>query len=382
MTPGTVVEEALLSAATNNYLAALAPPRAEGQGIAYVDITTGEFGAATVAAGELAREVIRLAPAEVLVAPNQDLPPPFDEHRTELDPRFFAVGEGDRLLREHFGVTSLDGFGLRGQESAVAVAVLAYLGENQRAALASVRDLRVFSPARLLVLDANARRHLELFTSLRDGSRQGSLIDVIDATRTAMGGRLLGRWLGQPLIDVAAINERLDRVEAFVADGMRRANVRDLLRDLPDIERIVGRVVAGSAAPRDLAGLRRGLAVYPRLLAAADAPTEGAAFAVAREGAALLEAAIDADPAPTLGEGGVIRAGFSEELDAARDLAGDARHALAALEAGERERSGIRSLRSPLTASSATTSRSATPTATSSRPTTSAAKRWSAPSAT
>jgi len=347
VTPGTVVEEALLSAATNNYLAALAPPRTEGQGLAYIDITTGEFGVATVAADDLASELARLAPAEVLVAPNQDLPPPFDERRTELDPRRFAVGEGDRLLRGHFGVASLDSFGLRGQESAVAAAgaVLAYLSENQRAALQSVRDLRVFSPARFLVLDANARRHLELFSSLRDGSRQGSLIEVIDATRTAMGGRLLGRWLGQPLIDVAAINERLDRVEVFVADGMRRANVRDLLRDLPDLERIVGRVIAGSAAPRDLAGLRRGLAVYPRLLAAADAPTEGAAFAAARAGAALLEAAIDADPAPTLGEGGVIRAGFSEELDAARDLAGDTRHALAALEAGERERSGIRSLR-------------------------------------
>ena len=351
VTPGTVVEEALLSAAANNYLAAVTPPLAAGHGLAYVDITTGEFAAAVVTADDLAAELARLAPAELLIAAGAELPAPFDGTRTPLDSHTFAVEEAGRILREHFGVLSLDGFGLRGQEGAIAAAgaLVAYLGENQRAALANLRDLHVFSPSRFLVLDPSARRHLELFASLRDGRRDGSLLDVVDATRTAMGARLLGRWLGQPLVDVDAIDARLDGVERFFTDGLRRAAVRDLLRDLPDLERILGRLAGGSATPRDLAGLRRGLHLYPELVAAAGDgdPAESASpdLATARDCASLLDAAIADDPAPALGEGGVIRAGFSPELDEARDLTSDTRRALAELEAAERARSGIRSLR-------------------------------------
>src|SRR3972149_5990311 len=228
VTPGTVVEEALLSAAANNYLVAVAPGPPT-YGLAYVDITTGEFAAAEASDADLA---------------------------------------------------------------------LAALAVNQRAALANVKDLRVYSPSRFLVLDGSARRHLELFASLREGGRRGSLLDAGGATRTALGARLPGRWLGQPLLDVKEIDERLDRVERFFADAIRRARTRDCLGGLPDVERIVGRVLAGVATPRDLAALRRGLAVYPGLLAAAEEAGDEGGLAVARGGDGPPEAGLAGAPGP------------------------------------------------------------------------------------
>jgi DNA mismatch repair protein MutS len=201
----------------------------------------------------------------------------------------------------------------------------------------------VYNPSRFLVLDANARRHLELFRSLREGSQRGSLIEALDATRTSMGARLLARWLGQPLLDINEINARLDRVQLFHNDPMRRAKTREILNGLPDVERIVGRVLAGVVSPRDLSALRKGLDAYPALIEAAGDDRSGAG--VAAEAAALLALVIADDPAPVVGEGGVIREGFSPELDEARSLTGDVRRALTELEAEERERTGIRSLR-------------------------------------
>ncbi|HLG10901.1 MAG TPA: DNA mismatch repair protein MutS, partial [Dehalococcoidia bacterium] len=347
VTPGTVVEEALLSAAANNYLAAVAPG-AGRHGLAYVDITTGEFAAAEVSDADLAVELSRLAPAEVLLPEGIDLPAPSDGPRTALEQHFFHAEESERRLREHFQVASLEGYGLRGHPQAIAAAgaVIAYLAENQKASLANVRDLQVYNPSRYLVLDPSARRHLELFASTREGSKRGSLIEALDATRTAMGSRLLQRWLGQPLVEVDAINARLDRVEAYLTEALKRGEVRDLLREAPDLERIVGRITAGAALPRDLAALRKGLETYPALIEASGGACGSAAESgAAREASALLAAALAGDPAPLVGEGGVIRPGFSPELDEARELTGDARRALAELETAERERSGIRGLR-------------------------------------
>jgi DNA mismatch repair protein MutS len=160
-----------------------------------------------------------------------------------------------------------------------------------------------------------------------------------------MGSRLLWRWLGQPLLDITDIEQRLDQVERFHSDTLRRAGLRDRLHGVPDVERIVGRVVAGVGTPRDLAALTRGLQAYPLLLESAGQSGPDAGGAAAAEAAALLQAAIADEPAPVVGDGGVIRPGFSAQLDDARRLTGDARQALAALEAEERERTGIRSLR-------------------------------------
>ena len=197
-----------------------------------------------------------------------------------------------------------------------------------------------------MLLDPAARRHLEVLASTREGGKRGSLLDAIDSTRTAMGSRLLGRWLGQPLLDISDINARLDNVERFFGDPICRSQTRDALRDLPDVERITGRIAVDAATPRDLAALRRGARGVPAALRRGGAHLERRRQrAAASEAVALLAEAIADDPAPAVGEGGVIRAGFSTELDEARNLTGDVRQALAELETHERERSGIRSLR-------------------------------------
>src|SRR5688572_29618694 len=162
VTPGTVVEEELLSAGANNYLAAVAPPGGAGEtyGLAYIDITTGEFAAAEASAGDLAVELARLAPAEVLLPEGFDLALAAQIPLTPLDSRLFHPDEADRRLREHFQVASLEGYGLRGQTTATqaAGAILSYLVNNQKAALANVKDVQVYSPSRFLVLYVNARR--------------------------------------------------------------------------------------------------------------------------------------------------------------------------------------------------------------------------------
>jgi DNA mismatch repair protein MutS len=354
VTPGTVIEESLLPGSANNYLAAVAASHVQRQsrtryGLAFVDVTTGEFAAASVAENELASELARLKPAEVLLPDGYDLPAAFEGTHTALSTVYFDLDEAGQVLKRHLKVASVDAFGLRGlnEVTSAAGAVLAYLIENQKAAAANVTDLRVYSPSGFLTLDASARRHLELFANLRDGSRQGTLIETTDATRTSMGARLLARWLGQPLMDITAVERRLEHVQGFYADAVRRGQTRDVLREFPDVERIVGRVVAGSALPRDLVGLRRGMEAFAGLLkmALADEETMRRPLEVSGEVAALLSSAIGDDPAPNVGEGGVIREGFSRELDELRELTGDARKALAALEAEERERTGIRSLR-------------------------------------
>ncbi len=349
VTPGTVVEEELLGTAASNYLAAIAPGKTQ-QGLAYVDITTGEFSAAETTAADLKTELVRLNPSEILSPEGTDLSELFDTPLSGVDPRLFRYEDADERLRGHFNVSSMEAFGLRGLPLATAAAgaVLSYLTETQKAALANVKDLSVYNPSRFLVLDGNARRHLEVFSSSREGGQKGSLLAAIDSTRTPMGSRLLARWLGQPLLDPAEINSRLDRVDEFFADGIRRAATREHLKEMPDIERIVGRISAGLVPPRDLVALRQGLGAYPALVEAArDSPgsPEDTSIGIASESLALLNAAIADEPAAAVGEGGVIRAGFSPELDEARVLTSDVRRALAEMENEERDRTGIRSLR-------------------------------------
>ncbi|HEY7269623.1 MAG TPA: DNA mismatch repair protein MutS, partial [Dehalococcoidia bacterium] len=273
VTPGTVVEESLVPAAANNYLVAVAPPTSisspplrrpesgpgrEVFGLACVDVTTGEFSVAEVSETELASEVARIAPAEAVVPEDGAFELSVACPTAPLDRRCFYLDEAERLLRQHFGVASLDGLGLRGLRAAISAAgaALAYLIDNQKAAAANVRELRVYNPGAYMALDPSTRRHLELLANAREGRSlgkgAGSLLDVIDCTKTAMGARLLQGWLGRPLVDPDAINARLDRVQHYVDDGLGRARVRECLAPVPDVERIIGRVVAAQCSPRDL----------------------------------------------------------------------------------------------------------------------------------
>ncbi|HEY74936.1 MAG TPA: DNA mismatch repair protein MutS [Thermoflexia bacterium] len=381
VTPGTVVEPALLEAKRPNYLVALVI-EGDRAGLAYTDITTGEFAAAQLAREEVPRELARLQPRECLVPTLEEgaggtdtrgqsaielhpdpipVPIPSDTHLTPLPPYRFELGAARQALLDHFRVSTLEGFGCEGKPLAVraAGAIIQYLRETQKGSLTQLTTLRTYSTDRFMVLDPATRRNLELTETLRERKIQGSLLGVLDRTLTPMGGRLLRARLAQPLVDREAIEARLDEVEAFVEDGVLRTRVREALKDFPDLERLTNRVLGSIATPRDLVGIRRALeAVKEARSRMQEAGKQGgeerAASCVLRlassldpceDVVSLIRAAIVDDPPASLSAGGVIRPGFSEELDGLLRSVREAREWLASLERREQERTGIKNLK-------------------------------------
>ena len=365
ITPGTVIEPALLEAKEHNYLAALSMGEKRA-GIAHIDITTGAF-ATTLLEGEhierlVTDELTRLSPTELLVADDQ-LPLPFrgDWHVTPIEAWRFERAKTSQTLQDHFDVRILDGFGLAGKTPAIQAAgvILQYLAQTQKGALKQITDLKTYSTATFMVLDSATRRNLELTQTLRGQSGRGSLIDILDLTGTSMGGRLLRTWLRQPLLDVATLNERLDAVEAFYHSVAMRAEIRDGLKRTADVERLTSRIVQGIITPRGLVDLRRTLEKIPILdqVLGADGNPHFAALAArfdlrfdscscpCLEVVKLVSQAIVDDPPGSIAKGGVIRSGFSAELDAVIAGSKDARQWIADLEAVERERTGIKTLK-------------------------------------
>jgi len=365
---GTVTEPGMLDARRNNYLVAVTfNPRGTTAGIAACDITTGEFTAAEVTApnvdaleGRVGEELSRLQPSELIPVDWQPAQSSLHGLVSALQPLISSVAPwqtahdtAPEALRRHFGVVSLDGFGLRDKPEATraAAAVLAYVRAMSPAALSQLTHLRVYSPGEFMTLDESTRRNLELTETMRGGDTRGSLLDVLDTTLTPMGGRLLRRRLSQPLLDVEAINRRLDRVSLFHAQTERRLLLREQLKGMGDLERWTQRCVAGQALPRDLAGLRDLLERIPALAEILQgAPTLAEALPEATlEATALLhtqlQAALVEAPPATLATPGIFRDDFSSEL---ADLVFRSRHAkewIANLERTERERLDIKSLK-------------------------------------
>ncbi len=380
VTPGTIVEPALLEEKSNNYLAALVIEdggRARDRaGIAYADITTGEFAATQLSGDDVeqavAEELERLRPAECLIQDTSNLQPPTSNlqlQTSKYDSWRFELGNARRALLDHFEVASLAGYGCEGLPLAVraAGAIVQYLRETQKAALAQLSDLRTYSTSEFMTLDASTRRSLELTRTIRTGSAEGSLLGVLDATVTAMGGRLLRQWLNQPLLDVDKLEQRLDAVEALYQDTPTRTQVMALLKELADLERLTSRVVQRIAMPRDLVGIRRSLEKAPQIREALSqlAPLAPQTWGGQEDGAegdhplqtllsqldpceeiaSLIGEAIVDDPPATLASGGVIKPGFSAELDSVATASRDAKHWVANLERTERKRTGIKSLK-------------------------------------
>ncbi len=361
VTPGTVVEPLLLDERRNNYLVAVVID-GHSAGLAYTDITTGEF-AATQFSGEdslhrLWEEVERLQPAELLVPQGQPLPPgpsgaPNTERViTEHDRWSFDLETARQALLDHFEVASLEGFGLAGLPLAIRAAggLLGYLRETQRSKLGQLSSLRTYSTEQFMILDAATRRNLELTETLRRGTVQGSLLGVLDATVTSLGGRLLRRWIQQPLLDLERLQARQDAVEALVTDHPLRTRLRTLLRQVADLERLTSRAVQGIARPRDLLGLRQSLEVLPEIQSLVQQAEVSALCPLASldpcpDIASLIGQAITDDSPAVLNQGGVIRPGFSAELDAIVVASREAKTWIANLEREERARTGIKSLK-------------------------------------
>jgi DNA mismatch repair protein MutS len=367
VTPGTVVEPSMLPGHANNYLAAVLVEGTRA-GIAYADITTGEFAAtqliradAETTEGTVAQELLRLGPAEILLPRGEEpdgdalLWLPMGAFTSRTDAREWRLDLAEEALLGHFGVPILDGFGVAGQPLAIraAGALLHYLGATQLDGLGQITELHGYSTDAYMPLDAATRRNLELTEGSR-GGRGGSLLATIDRTRTPLGGRLLRRWLGQPLVELAPLLARQEAVALFVRDALLRARATPLLARVGDLERLINRAVTGAATPRDLATLARSLGILPELLAAIGDDVAGPLvpwlppLGAARLGeiAATIAAAIADDPPAALGpEVHAIRAGFAPDLDELRRMAREAKAYIAGLERTERERTGIRGLK-------------------------------------
>jgi DNA mismatch repair protein MutS len=367
LTPGTVLEDSMLDARANNYLVAavLGDPI---HGLGVVDVSTGEF-LTTEIAGEgrqqkLLDELFRLQPAEVLVPEDQEeliqtLREQLSATITPVPLQEWVGREAREILLRHFGVESLRGFGCEEFTRGLDAAALAlrYLQQNQMTALEHIRTLATYSVERFMYLDATARRHLELTQNLMDGTRRYTLLASIDSTCTPMGARLLKRWLDEPLLEPDAIAARLDAVDALAQQSIRRDALRQMLRPLADLERLAARASTGTANARDLVALRQSLQRLPDLHAEADAllrelrqpptllATLAPRLAPLNDLCALLERALVDDPPADLKSGGVIRDGYDPELDRLRQVRTDGKQWIAQLEAKERQRTGIPSLK-------------------------------------
>jgi len=339
VTPGTLMEPALLPGRANNYLAAVVG-EGETAGLAYADISTGEFATAQLPGERLLAELERLRPAEILTPKGWDTDlPGLNMSLTRREEAWFDREEGERLILSHFGAATLEPFGCAGLPQAVRAcgALLRYLGDTQKGALPQLARLFTYSPEGFMALDSFTRRNLEVLASLSPAGP--SLLSVLDLTRTAMGHRLLKKWLSQPLLDPEAIRVRQEGVDWFFRNALPRARAGALLKEMADGERLASRILTGLAAPRELLALRDSLEAVPRLGEALGTSPFAGALRPCPEASELIGRAIATEAGMT------IRPGFSPELDELRSSSQRAREFLSSLEQRERERTGIKALK-------------------------------------
>ncbi len=350
VTPGTLTDEALLEARRDNLIAAVCHGTAR-IGLAWLELSAGRFGVMELEReDELAGELERLRPAELLVEEGRGEAFPGLAGVRERPPWHFELGAARRTLCTQFGTRDLAGFGCDGLDQAVRAAggLLQYVKDTQRSALPHIEALTVEHRGDALVMDAATRRNLELEASLA-GRDEHTLAGVLDCCGTTMGSRLLRRWLNRPLRDQALLARRYQALEALQqGDG---ADLAATLRSIGDLERILARVALGSARPRDLAQLRLALQLLPDIRATLtryDSPLLAALAGALGEHVALralLERALVENPPMLVRDGGVIAPGYDAALDELRDIAGNADRYLLDLEARERARTGLPSLK-------------------------------------
>jgi len=361
VTPGTLTDDALLEGKENNFLAAVHLDGARA-GLAWVDLSTGGFWARDLAREAVVDELTRLRPRECLMAEGAaeaaaDLVRSIREATgatlSERSSFVFDRQEAERILTAHFGTDSLDGFGVADLLGGIpaAGAVLDYLQETQRTSLGHIRRIERVQGGRAMYLDEPTQRSLELIETLRERRREHSLLWVLDRTQTAMGGRLMRRWINFPLAEAGAIRERLQAIEELVRDRQLREDLARLLADTADVERIVGRVATGRAGPRDLLGLGKTLGQLPAIKARLAARGSDLLAAIERDLDLLgdvreiIAASIAEDSPLRLSDGGIIKPGYNDEVDRLRGIGSTGARWLAEFQAAEIRRTGIASLR-------------------------------------
>jgi DNA mismatch repair protein MutS len=377
VTPGTAIDSSMFSDASNNYLMAVAG-REVGKsgknteteieiGVSFLDISTGEFLTTQFRDSEsyekLLSELARMRPAECILPPslygNLELTGKLKEQTIvqEFAPEISGTEEAGEKLKTHFKVATLEGMGCEKLEFAVysAWAALEYAQTTQMRDLAHINTLRAYSNSEFMILDPVTLRNLEIVKNVRDEGEEHSLYRILNHTKTPMGSRILKKWFLKPLLSVEKINLRLDAVEELAATPLLRYDLRKWLSEVRDIERLIGRVVYGNSSARDLIALKKSLDVVPPVRDCLMEKVESellkeiadglASFSELENLAKMIEEAIVDEPPLSVREGGMIKAGYSAELDELRDIASNSKQWIAAFQQKEKERSGIKSLK-------------------------------------
>jgi DNA mismatch repair protein MutS len=363
ITPGTLLESSMLEEEVNNYLLALVEH--EGVvGLASIDISTGEFQATEIEGSILLEQVMseidRISPSEILLpdslSKKENVQTTLENvchkltHRNDLE---FSARTAEQKLKEQFGVKTLEGYGIHDKRVALgaAGAVLEYLNEVLKTNTSTMTGLRTYSIEEYMVVDGTTQRNLELIKNARDGSQRGTLLSVLSGTQTAMGKRKIKHWILQPLCYIERIEQRLDAVEELSRSAIVRQSIVETLRPLGDLERITSRIAFGSANARDLLSLLHVLERIPRIL---DSLKQCTSELLANQRNRIdplqelrkeLKRAIVDDPPATVKEGGMIRAGYDDSLDNLRESIASDKRWIASLQARERRRTGIKSLK-------------------------------------
>ncbi len=362
VTPGTLTDEALLDPRESNFLASVFPAKT-GIGLAWLELSAGQFVTTSVEEGQLLDELARLHPAECLIPEGAAANNPECRELKELQgvmlterPAWcFSREESLRRLLKHFGTKTLEGFDVDVEADSAGIqaagALLEYVQDTQKSDLGHITRLEPYHRGRNLIIDEATRRSLELTRTMREGRREGSLLAVLDHTVTPMGARLLSDWLSNPLTDLAQVTARLDAVEELAADALLLRELREQLEPMYDLQRLTARIATGRASPRDLGFLAKTLAQLPRLKAKlsgrqssslCDLETQ---LDLCPEARSAIESALVEEPPLLTTDGGIIREGFHAQLDELRDLARGGKQWIANYQAQEIERTGIPNLK-------------------------------------
>ena len=363
ITPGTVIEDSMLDASRNNFLACILRTT-DAFGVGFVDSSTGEFDVTAFKGTDnfsaVLSELSRFSPTEVIVP--EGMLTVVEEEKikvrlacclTVLSDDMFKESNIDELFNRHFGEGATAGLGLlpASAEKLTAGGLLGYLYETQKTGLEHISSINVYSENQYMGIDIAAMRNLELFSSMRTNDKKGSLLWVLDRTRTAMGKRLLRRWIEQPLMSVADITSRLNAVDELYGTPTLRSQVRESLAGIRDIERLMTRIVYGTAGGRELRELFTALDRVPGVKSllgkTSAAQLKGCAYSLdeLRDVCKLIDTVICEAPPVSVREGGIIREGYSEELDRLRSDMKDGKSIIATVEEKERERTGIKTLK-------------------------------------
>ncbi|MCR4287515.1 MAG: DNA mismatch repair protein MutS, partial [Deltaproteobacteria bacterium] len=357
ITPGIAFEDELLDRGSNNFISSVFA--ASGKyGLASMDVSTGEFMATELATNaELRDEISRLRPIELALPEGQAIPAGGADWPvrkiTRLPSLDFSMHRASERLLSHFNAASLDGFGLVGLDAAIpaAGALLNYIKETQKSPLGHVRKCSPYFSRDYMHIDDASRRNLEIVRNMPAGAAEGTLLGLLDRTKTAMGARLLKSFLLRPLKDALAINRRLDAVAEITGDRASRKRLATFMGMVYDLERLAGRLSAGLSSPRDLAMLKSSLEIVPEIksiLTMFVSPVLSEAAACldpVHEAVDMIREAIVDSPPVSIKDGGVIRNGYSSTLDELRRVGSGGKDWLARLEASERSRTGISSLK-------------------------------------